>query len=111
MSVKLLYVTAPDPECAERIASAAVGEQLAACANILPGVISLFRWDGSLCREQECILILKTTEVVAPALIERVRDLHPYDCPCIVELPVTGGHPDFLAWVAQAVQMENPTDA
>lgn len=110
MSVSLLYMTAPDPECAERIASTLVGEHLAACANILPGATSIFHWNGSTCREKECILILKSTSDATPTLIKRAHALHPYDCPCIVALPVTDGHPDFLDWVGQATQVRHQTD-
>ncbi|MDD3275622.1 MAG: divalent-cation tolerance protein CutA [Kiritimatiellales bacterium] len=103
MSVKLIYVTAPTREAAEQIAEAVVTEHLAACANILDGVISFFHWDGKLCREKEAVLILKTTEEKTDALTARIQELHSYECPCIVVLPIEGGNPDFLDWIVREV--------
>ncbi len=102
MSVKLIYVTVPLREEAEKLAEVLVTEQLAACANIIEGVTSIFHWEGKLCRENEVILILKTTEERVEELTERIKQLHSYDCPCIVALPIEGGNPDFLTWVAEA---------
>ena len=100
MNVKLIYITAPNRAEAEKIAEAVVPERMAACANILDGVTSLFEWDGRLCREQEAVLILKTTAEKTGALTARIKELHSYDCPCIVCLPVDSGNPDFLKWIA-----------
>ncbi len=103
MSVKLVYVTAPDRKEAEQIAETAVTERLAACANILDHVTSVFHWGGRLCRENETVLILKTTGERAAALTERIRALHSYECPCIAVLPVESGNPAFLEWIAGEV--------
>ncbi len=102
MKTKLIYVTAPSHEEAEKIAKAVVTEQLAACANILDNVTSIFHWEGKLCRENESVLILKTTEKQVEKLSGRIKELHSYDCPCIVALPIESGNPDFLNWVADA---------
>ena len=99
MNAKLVYVTAPNREEAIRIAEAVVTERLAACANILDGVTSVFHWDGKLCREAEAGLIFKTTEEKTEMLNERIKELHSYDCPWIVTLPIEGGNPAFLEWV------------
>jgi periplasmic divalent cation tolerance protein len=99
MKTKLIYVTAPSREEAEKIAEAVVTERLAACANILDGVTSLFHWEGKLCRENEAVLILKTTEEKTDALTARIKELHSYECPCIVVLPIEGGNPAFLEWL------------
>ena len=99
MSVKLIYVTAPSREEAEKIAETVVIERLAACANILDGVTSIFHWEGRLCRENEAILILKTTEKMTAALTARIKELHSYECPCIVVLPIEGGNQAFLEWL------------
>jgi len=104
MSVKLVYVTAPSRSEAEQIAEISVTEKLAACANILEGVTSIFEWEGALCRENESVLILKTTEERIEALTERIKQLHSYDCPCIVALPIESGNSDFLKWVAETVR-------
>lgn len=99
MKTKLIYVTAAGRADAEKIAEAVVTERLAACANILDGVTSVFHWDGKLCRENETVLILKTTEEKAEVLTARIKELHSYECPCIVMLPIEGGNPAFLEWV------------
>lgn len=103
MSVKLIYVTAPSKTEAEQIAEAVIAERLAACANFFDGVTSLFKWEGRLCRENETILILKTTADKVDSLTARIKELHSYDCPCIVALPVESGNFDFLNWVEQTV--------
>jgi len=102
MKTKLIYVTAPSHEEAEKIAETVVTEQLAACANILDGATSIFHWEGKLCRENETVLILKTSEERVEELTIRIKELHSYDCPCVVALPIEGGNPDFLNWVADA---------
>jgi periplasmic divalent cation tolerance protein len=103
MSAKLIYVTTPSREEAEKIAEAVVTERLAACANILDGVTSIFHWEGTLCRENEAVLILKTTEEKADALTARIKELHSYECPCIVTLPIERGNPAFLEWIEREV--------
>jgi len=104
MSVKLIYVTAPSRPEAEKIAEAVVTEKLAACANISDGVTSIFEWEGKLCHENEAVLILKTTEEQVEALTKRIKQLHSYDCPCIVTLPIESGNPDFLNWISEAIR-------
>ena len=96
-----VYATAADAAEAERIGRAVVEARLAACANILPGMRSVYWWQGRLEQGQEAVLILKTTEDRLEALIAGVKDLHSYDCPCIEALPVVAGYPPFLDWVAQ----------
>ena len=99
MKTKLIYVTAPNRAEAETIAETVVTERLAACANILDGATSIFHWDGKLCRENEAVLILKTTEEKTGALTARIKELHSYECPCIVVLPIEGGNFSFLNWL------------
>lgn len=103
MSVKLVYATVPNCKEAEQIAETVVTERLAACANILEHATSIFNWDGKLCRASEAVLILKTTEERTAELTARIKTLHSYECPCIAVLPVEGGNPAFLAWVAREV--------
>ena len=101
MDCFFVYVTAKDETEAERIARAAVDERLAACANLLGPIRSIYRWQGEVCDEPEVALILKTTAARSNELTARIRELHSYDGPCIVCLPVTGGNPDFLGWMAE----------
>ncbi|HEY3920257.1 MAG TPA: divalent-cation tolerance protein CutA [Stellaceae bacterium] len=101
MPVMFVYVTAADAAEAKTIGRQLVEERLAACANILPGATSIFRWEGKLEEADEAVLILKTTEQKLETLIARVKALHPYDCPCIEALPVVEGNRDFLEWVVR----------
>jgi periplasmic divalent cation tolerance protein len=104
MAVMILYVTTSDAGEALRIGRAVVEARLAACANVLPAMRSVYRWEGRLQESDEAVLVLKTTEALLEALVERVKALHSYDCPCIEALPVVGGHPAFLDWVVQETQ-------
>lgn len=99
MAAQLVYVTAPSLAEAESLARLAVEGRLAACANILPGMRSLYWWQGKLEQADEVVLILKTTEALVPALTSALTEAHSYDCPCVVALPITAGNPDFLRWI------------
>ena len=102
-------MTAGSEDEARRIGRELVLARLAACANILPGMKSIYRWEGELQEDQEVVLIAKTTGDRVPALTEKVRSIHSYDCPCVVTLPVAGGNPDFLEWIA-AETIEKPDE-
>lgn len=97
--VLVVLTTAPDRKEAERIGDTLVQEGLAACVNIVPGVTSLFIWEGKVCREGEALLVIKSRADHLEPLVQRVKDLHPYDVPEVVALPVTGGSPEYLDWV------------
>ena len=99
MPVRFVYATAGDAAEARRIGRAVVEERLAACANIIDSMRSIYWWEGRVQEGAEAVLILKTAEERLPALIARVRELHSYDCPCIEVLAVTGGYQPFLDWV------------
>ena len=101
MGVMFVYVTAGDAAEASRIGRAVVEARLAACANVIAGMRSIYWWQGNLTEGEEAVLILKTTEDRLEALMARVKELHSYDCPCIEALPVVAGHQPFLDWVAQ----------
>ncbi len=97
-----VYVTAGDSDEAKRIAQAVVHERLAACANILRSVESVFWWEGEVRQDSETVLILKTSAERADELTSRIKALHSYECPCIVFLPIKKGFPDYLAWIADS---------
>jgi len=97
----MIYITTSSTEEALRIGRDVVALRLAACANVLPGVTSVFRWQGEVQEDDETALILKTRSELVEALTKRVKELHSYDCPCVVALPITGGNPDFLQWIAE----------
>lgn len=96
----LLYVTTENEAEAERIGRTLVEARLAACANILPGMRSVFRWQGAVQTGAECVLVLKTRGELAEAATAAVTAAHSYDCPCVLVLPVQGGHRPFLDWIA-----------
>lgn len=98
--VCLVYMTAGDGEEARRIAKTLVSERLAACANVLGPIRSHYRWQGEVQEDAEQVVIAKTRSSLVPALTERVRAIHSYDCPCVLSLPVSGGNGAFLNWIA-----------
>lgn len=99
----LLYITCPSAEVAESLATTLLEERLVACANIVPGVVSLYAWKGEIARDAEWLLLLKTSEAAADAVAERVRALHPYENPCLLSLPVGSGLADYLDWLRDSV--------
>ena len=101
MSAVLVYMTAGNRAEATRIGRVLVEENLAACANVIDGMTSVYRWQGEICEDAETVLIAKTTEALAVTLTERVKALHSYDCPCIVTLPLSGGNAAFLDWISE----------
>jgi periplasmic divalent cation tolerance protein len=96
----LVYITTPNVDTSRMIGETLVREQHAACANIVDGVESCYWWQGKLETARESLCLCKTTTAAYPALETRARELHPYDIPCIVALPLTRGHALFLQWVA-----------
>ncbi len=92
-------VTCPDADTAAAIARTCVAERLAACAQVWPGLRSLYRWQGAVADEPEVALRLKTTAVRFDALAARIRALHPYEVPAIQAVAVAAATPDFAAWV------------
>ncbi|MDR7481394.1 MAG: divalent-cation tolerance protein CutA [Armatimonadota bacterium] len=103
MSPVLVFSTAGSMEEATRIAEAVVGERLAACVTVVPGVRSVYRWQGRVETAEEVLLVLKTTAPRLEALAARVRALHSYQVPEVVAVPITGGWPPYLAWLVEEV--------
>ncbi len=101
--VMVALTTAPSVEVAERIGGALVDERLAACANVVPGVTSIFRWQGEVQRESEVLVILKTTAAAVDALGRRLAELHPYEVPELLAFPIERGHAPYLGWVRAEV--------
>lgn len=98
-SPRLILVTAPDRTVALDLARAVVNERLAACVNLLPGVRSIYRWEGGVEESEELLLLLKTRADRVDTLRRRVVSLHPYDVPEFVVLPVEGGLDRYLDWI------------
>lgn len=101
-----VYVTAGSREAALGLGRALVEARLAACANVIPGMRSVYRWRGAIEEADEAVLIVKTRRALVDALTAKVRALHDYDCPCVVALPVIGGNPAFLDWIAAETESE-----
>lgn len=95
----LIYMTAGSTEEAARIGRALVEERLAACVNILGGMTSLYWWNDAVQEETEVAILAKTRKGLVDDLIRRVKDLHSYDCPCVVSLGIEEGNTDFLQWI------------
>lgn len=99
MSESFIYITCADEAEAESIGSMLVQRRLAACVNILPGMKSLYWWQGKLERGREAVLLAKTRTELVDALTEAVKEAHGYEVPCVVAMPISGGNQDFLAWI------------
>ena len=95
----VVLVTVPSAEEGGRIAEAIVGERLAACVNIVGPIRSVYRWEGKIARDEEHLLIVKTTGARYVALEARLLELHPYDVPEVVALPIRAGSAAYLAWI------------
>jgi periplasmic divalent cation tolerance protein len=108
--VLVCLCTCPDRGSADAIAEALVAERLAACVNLLPGMTSVYRWEGRIERTEEVQLLIKTTSARLQALQARLGALHPYDVPELIVLEAVGGLPAYLHWVA-AETAADPTAA
>ena len=99
MSAVILYVTARYHEEAVEIGRVLVEARLAACANILPSILSIYWWEGGVQQDQEVALILKTRQDLVHAAVLKIKDVHSYDCPCVISIPIEGGNIDYLEWI------------
>ncbi|HEY9013876.1 MAG TPA: divalent-cation tolerance protein CutA [Gemmatimonadales bacterium] len=95
--------TLPDRTAADRVAPALVAERLAACAQVSGPIASTYRWKGEVEQATECYCHLKTTVERLPALRNRLRELHPYEVPEIIAVPITDGDPSYLRWIEESV--------
>lgn len=99
VSAVLVYATFPDESVAERIGAELVSAGLAACVNLVPGMLSIYRWEGRIQQEREVVGIVKTRGSLASRVVGWLRVSHPYANPAAVVLPVTQGSADFLQWI------------
>ena len=97
----LVFTNMPDRDTAIRVARALVEQRLAACVNVLNGCTAVYRWDGALEQSEEVPLLIKTRAARYPELEAVIRELHPYELPEIVAVPVVRGLADYLEWVAE----------
>jgi periplasmic divalent cation tolerance protein len=94
-----VYVTTGGPEEAAEIGRALVQARLAACANVLGGLNSIYVWDGAVEESAEAALLLKTRASLVPEVTDWIKKMHEYSCPCIVAWPIAGGNQDYLDWI------------
>ena len=99
----VVLVTVPNAEVADTLAAALVGERLAACVNVLGGVRSTYRWKGAVERDEELLCLCKTTRDGFERLCARIVELHPYELPEVIALPVAAGHAPYLDWITASV--------
>ena len=98
-----IYIIAKDEEEAKRIGKTLIKEKLAACVNIHP-IKSIYRWEGQIQEEDEVAMFVKTKSELANKVIKRVKELHSYEVPCIVCLPIEKGYPDYLKWIEESTK-------
>lgn len=104
----LAFTTFANEEDAARVARVLVEERLVACANLLPGARSLYRWAGKVADEREVVVLLKTRKQDWTALLSRLHELHPYDTPELIAVRVAAGAPKYMAWLEAQLDPEAP---
>jgi len=100
----LIYITTSGEEESKKIAKKLLEERIVACANIIPSMKSFYWWEGEIEEDKESILILKTRSDNLDTIIRRVKDIHSYDIPCILEIPIQNGSEDYLNWLEDSLQ-------
>lgn len=111
-NLRLVYITTRDREEAKTIGSTLVKERLAACVNILDGMESIYHWEGKIETSTESVLIAKTSYHRVKKLTERVKELHSYDCPCILSITLTEqeGNEEYLKWLMKESNHPTPKE-
>lgn len=102
-----LYMTAPNADEAMFIAKVVISEKLAACVNLIDGVTSVYRWEGNVEEETEVCALFKTSQDQIEKLTSRIKELHSYECPCIVVWPIIDGDDDYLTWLGAATRSKS----
>jgi periplasmic divalent cation tolerance protein len=100
MELVEVVVTAEDAGWLAGFTRRLVDDRLAACGHVVPAMRAVYRWDGAVHDDPQARVGLHTRAALVPAIVERARAEHPDEVPCVIALPLTGGHPDYLAWVA-----------
>jgi len=106
MSTCIVLVTAPNKECAKEIGKKALEQKLCACVSIQDSITSLFHWEGKIQEENECLLIIKSTQEAFDTLELCIKSNHPYDVPEIISLPITKAHEPYIKWLKESVKKE-----
>jgi len=103
MDPVLVYITTKDKTEAKAIGRTLIVERLAACANVIDVMESIYWWEGKICEDNESVLIVKTKESLLDKLTAKVKSIHSYECPCVVALRIAGGNEDYLRWIEESV--------
>lgn len=104
MSAVLVVTNLPDREAAIRLAESLIGARAAACVNVLAPCLSIYHWQGKTESAEETPLLIKTTEARYAEVERIIRELHPYELPEIIRVPITGGLPQYLQWITNETQ-------
>ncbi len=104
MKETISFVTCRDGAQARKIAGALVREKLAACVNVVPGVTSIYSWEGKVERSREVLLLVKSKAALSKRLVARVRELHSYSVPEVVTVRIASGNPGYLRWVRESLR-------
>lgn len=105
-SHSILLCTCPDHDTAMRLAETLVNESLAACVNLIPNLTAIYRWEGQIQRDTEVLLLIKTVAAAVAPLTARLQQLHPYQVPEIIALPIVAGSDQYLQWLSQCVNVQ-----
>ncbi len=108
MTPSMIYVTAGSEKEALVIGRALVESRLAACANVLGAITSVYWWEGAIQEDGEAALFVKTRPELVEDAVAKIKELHSYDCPCVVAFPITGGNRDFFDWIVK--ETKQPAD-
>ena len=99
--ITVIVSTTPDAQTAEKIAKVLLKKRLCACVNIVPGIRSLFHWEGKIESQTECMLFIKTRKTLFSKVSRAIKAHHPYTVPEVISLPVAQAQSDFLAWLVK----------
>jgi len=103
----VVFCTCPDQVTAQKIAYNLMENRLAACVNIVPGLTSVYTWQGKICQDAEVLLIIKTKQSCWDSLQQKIRELHPYEAPEIIDLPIIKGDKTYLQWISDCVKPQD----
>ncbi len=111
-NLRFVYVTTENRDEAKKIGTTIVKEKLAACANIIDGMESIYHWKDKIETSKECILILKTSYSNVAKMTRRIKELHSYEVPCVISLNIAEqeGNPEYLNWIRDSVRQPLPQD-
>jgi periplasmic divalent cation tolerance protein len=104
VSETITFATCRDRRQAKKIARALVREKLAACVNVVAGIVSIYAWEGKIEEEHEVLLLIKSRAALSKRLAARVKELHSYSVPEVVTIPIASGNPDYLRWVRESTR-------